>query len=121
MLVDYPTGLMPCILKVSFAEEMLSPKIQTEMYSGRVRHRLIYTKVPRIISVEWHFELAEDAALFEAWFHDAIHDGANWFNIPLNLPTGNGIYQARFAEMYSGPKLIGRSQFKIKADLEIIF
>ena len=119
MLVDYPTGLMPCILKASFAEEMLSPKIQTKMYSGRVRHRLIYTKVPRIISVEWHF-IAEDAALFESWFTDAINNGADWFMMPLNLPTGNASYQARFSGMYSGPKLIGRSEFRIKADLEII-
>jgi hypothetical protein len=69
--------------------------------------------------VNWIFRSDNQAALFEAWFRDAIQDGAEWFNSPLKTPIGEGQYVCRFVSMYTGPDPIGMRAWRVSATLEI--
>lgn len=115
--LDFPVDL-PLPLRSGYGLNHASPLMRSELQSGRARQRRIYTSVPTIASVSWIFT-EQQAQLFEAWFRWQTADGAEWFNVRLSTPVGLQEYEARFADMYSGPELIGRGHWQITAQLEI--
>lgn len=56
---------------------------------------------------------------FEAWYRDAISDGAAWFNMNLRTPIGIKPYVCRFIDIYEGPVLIGGKYWQYNATLEL--
>ena len=115
--IDYPAGL-PAPLRSGYGVNHISPLIRTELETGRARQRRRYTSVPSLASVSWLMSQAQ-AQLFEAWFKWTLSDGAEWFNCRLRTPLGLQDYECRFAEMYSGPDLVGVDRWRFSADLEI--
>ena len=115
--IDFPAGL-PCPLRDGYDLNPVQSFMRTPMDSGRARQRRKFTSVPEMVNVSWHFQ-DNEAAAFEAWFRDAIHDGADWFNIELKTPVGVQPYVARFTEMYKGGRIIGKSSWRFQAALEL--
>lgn len=115
--IDFPKSL-PCPLKEGYGLEHVSTFARTDMESGRARNRRKFTSVPSMTGVAWIFNDAQ-AQAFEAWFRDAIQDGADWFNCDLKSPIGEKPYVCRFTDMYKGPEPIGAKHWKITAKLEI--
>lgn len=116
--IDYPEGL-PCPLRDGYTLRPVKPFMRTSMESGRSRQRRKFGSVPTLANVSWIFENDTQAALFEAWFHEVINDGVDWFNSPMKTPVGYGQYVCRFVDMYTGPNLMGVSAWRVDAQLEI--
>lgn len=95
--------------------------VRTGMASGRAKQRRSFTSVPTMLPVSWMFT-GPETMLFEAWFRDAINDGADWFMLELKTPLEPfgqlGHYRCRFTDMYSGPELNG-CLWRISANLEV--
>jgi hypothetical protein len=115
--IKYPSSL-PTPLRLGYGMNHASPMMRTELQSGRARQRRTYTSVPTIVDVSWLMSKAQ-AQIFEAWFKFTVMDGAEWFDCKLRTPLGLGEYYCRFAEMYSGPELVGIEMWKFTAKLEI--
>jgi len=115
--IDFPAGL-PCALREPQSTQHVDPMVRTPMESGRARQRRRFTSVPSIQQFGWLFNDAQ-AAAFEAWYRDAIHDGADWFNMPVRTPIGRVTLVCRFTGMYEGPNLRGRNLWRFNAELEI--
>ncbi|WP_288659542.1 MULTISPECIES: hypothetical protein [Pseudomonas] len=116
-MIQYPEGL-PCALRDGYDLSPVSPLKRSEMQSGRARQRRRFTSVPTMASVSWIMNDVQ-GQLFEAWFRDALEDGALWFEMPLKTPEGERSYTARFTDIYSGPTLTGKSNWKFTAQLEL--
>jgi len=122
--IDFPSHL-PCGQRDGYGLQPVQPFARTAMATGRARQRRTFTNVPTMADVSW-LMTPEQAMLFEAWFRDAINDGADWFNCDLRSPLdgrsipGVSSYECRFTEMYEGPRPFGASDWKISAKLELI-
>ena len=122
--IDFPSQL-PCGQREGYGLQPVQTFARTPMAAGRARQRRTFTNVPTMVDVSW-IMTPEQAALFEAWFRDAINDGADWFNCELRSPLdgrdnpGVSQYECRFTEMYSGPAPVGAFEWRISAKLEII-
>lgn len=114
--IDFP-HLLPCFLREGYDINHVQPFMRTTMESGRARQRRKFTSVPSMINVSL-LCTDEQAQSFEAWFRDAIHDGADWFNALIKTPMGLQRYACRFTDMYSGPRLTGKSLWRFSATLE---
>lgn len=115
--IDFPADL-PCALREGQATQHVQPFRRSEMVSGRAVQRRKFTSVPSVQQFSWLFNDSE-AAAFEAWFRDAISDGAAWFNMQARTPLGKVSLVCRFTEMYSGPDITGRNLWRIRAPLEV--
>jgi hypothetical protein len=116
-MIDYPASLPPP-LRSGYSLQHVSPLMRTQLESGRARQRRKYTSVPTMAQVSWLFTQGQ-AQLFEAWFRWDLKDGAEWFFADLRTPMGLQPYECRFADMYSGPSLVGRLHWQFSATLEI--
>jgi hypothetical protein len=116
-MIEYPAGL-PKPLRSGYGLQHVSPLMRTQLETGRARQRRRYTSVPTMAAVSWLFTQGE-AQLFEAWFRWELMDGAEWFAAPLKTPTGLQPFECRFADMYSGPELVGIDMWKFTAEIEI--
>lgn len=114
--IDFPNSL-PCFLHEGYDINHAQPFFRTTMVSGRARQRRKFTSVPSMINVSLLCDGAQ-AQAFEAWFRDAIHDGADWFNAIIKTPLGLHRHACRFVDMYSGPKQTGKSLWRFSATLE---
>lgn len=115
--IDWPDGL-PCALREGHSTQHGQPFRRTQLDSGRVRQRRRFSNVPSGQRFSWLFDEPQCAA-FEAWFRDAISDGASWFNMESRTPLGKVGLVCRFAEMYAGPDLVGVDLWQVSAPLEI--
>ena len=115
--IDYPTGL-PLPLRNGYDINHVSPLMRSDLQSGRARQRRRYTSVPSMASVSWNMN-QQQAQLFEAWFRWELVDGSEWFNAELRTPLGLQSYECRFADIYSGPQLVGVDRWVFQAMLEI--
>jgi len=122
--IDFPSQL-PCGQREGYGLQPVQPFARTPMATGRAKQRRTFTNVPTMADVSW-IMTPEQTVLFEAWFRDAINDGADWFNCELRSPLdgrdnpGTSQYECRFTEMYSGPAPVGAFEWRISAQLEII-
>jgi len=115
--INFPAGL-PCALREGHSTQHVQPFRRSEMVSGRAVQRRRFTSVPSVQRFAWIFTSSQ-AAAFEAWFRDALHDGAAWFNMESRTPLGMVNLVCRFTEMYEGPEIVGRNSWKIQATLEV--
>jgi len=109
---------LPLPEQSGYAIQHVSPLQRTEMVSGRARQRRIYTSVPSMVAVQF-FCTELQAMAFEAWFRDAITDGADWFLCTLKTPIGLKKYEARFSGIYEGPVLVAFNNWTFSATIEI--
>ncbi|AIR71483.1 hypothetical protein [Dickeya fangzhongdai] len=116
--VNYPCDYLPMPQRTGHAFNPVSPMIRTQLTSGRSRQRRLYTSTPTQAGVTWIFSDIQ-AELFEAWYRDAIADGADWFNMDLRTPLGVESYVCRFTDIYDGPTLIGFGRWQLTATLEL--
>lgn len=116
--INYPDEYLPMPLQEGYALKPVSPLLRTDLTSGRARQRRLYTSTPSQAQVSWLF-LESEAQLFEAWFRDAISDGAAWFNANLRTPLGVESYVCRFVDIYDGPIITGGKYWEFTATLEL--
>ena len=121
-MIAYPD--IPLPLRDGYGFQAVDPLQRTALDSGRARQRRRFTSVPTIASVTWRLGDV-DAMAFEAWYRDALVDGAEWFEMPLKVPEspyGAKLYQARFTGIYSGPVLVSGSVslWDFSAQLELV-
>ena len=116
-MIEYPSQL-PLPLREGYGLRHVDPMVRTQLASGRARQRRRFTSVPSVVSVSWVMSQPE-AQLFEAWYRDAISDGAAWFQCPLKTPLGIQHYDARFTGIYRGPNLVGLCHWRFTAELEL--
>lgn len=117
MAISYPAGL-PLGLKQGRSYQLVSPKQRSDLVSGRARQRRRFTNVPEGAQVAWIFSDAE-ATTFIAWWRDALIDGTQWFDMPLDTPLGLAPHACRFVDVYTGPSSIGPNHWSITAELEL--
>lgn len=115
--INYPSQLRPP-LRENYSVQHVSPLLRTQMQSGRARQRRLFTSVPSMVQVSFHFGSEAEARLFEVFFQDTLKDGAEWFNAPLRTPMGFQNYECRFTDIYGPLELSGRS-WRTSAQLEI--
>lgn len=118
MAATYPAGL-PKPLIANYGYRHQETIARTELVTGRAIQRKIYGSVPSMFSANWIFHNDAQAAAFEAWFRDALDNGAGWFEINLKTPAIREPRLARFTGMYSGPTLTGGRYWAFSATLEI--
>lgn len=116
--INYPEGL-PWPVRDGYDINHVQPFRRTQMESGRSRNRRRFEGSPSVVNVTWIFNNDAEAALFEAWFRDALKDGTEWFNCPLKTPVGEAEYVCQFTAMYQGPKQVGLCAWRVSAVLEI--
>lgn len=116
--VDYPAGL-PNPLRDNHTLKPARPFHRTELQSGRAINRRAYSSVPTAGVWNFHFKEPAQAAVFEAWFRDALHDGTKWFNVKRLTPLGMMELTCRFTDIYNGPTLIGRNMWRFECPLEV--
>jgi hypothetical protein len=117
-MILYPESL-PRGLHNGRTYQTVSPLQRSELNSGRARQRRRFTSVPTMASISWIFNSAQ-AQAFEAWWRDALIDGSQWFECPLETPLGYSTdYVARFTDIYSGPNRLGPMLWQITAELEL--
>lgn len=119
MPIYYPESL-PLGLRNGRTYQLVSPLQRSELASGRAIQRRRFTSVPQGASVQWIFSDAQGQA-FEAWWRDALKDGAAWFEMPLRTPMGLQHHTCRFTGVYSGPAFIGNGLWSYSAELELRF
>lgn len=117
MTINYPTGL-PRGLHSGRTYKTVSPLRRSELASGRARQRRNFTSVPAMASISWIFNSVQ-AQAFEAWWRDALIDGSQWFECPLETPLGYQDYTARFTDIYDGPSRAGPLLWSFTAELEL--
>lgn len=117
MSISYPTSL-PRGLHSGRTYSVVSPLLRSELANGRARQRRKFLSVPEYAEVSWLFNDLQGTT-FEAWFRDALVDGSEWFDCPLDHPLGYATYRARFASIYGGPERIGPALWRYTATLEI--
>ncbi|EOY8497439.1 hypothetical protein [Providencia stuartii] len=117
--ITYPHDYLPLPQQEGYAFQPVSPLRRTQLSSGRARQRRAYTSTPTNASVSWYFEKDQQAQLFEAWFRDALSDGAAWFMMKLQTPLGVELYKCRFMDIYDGPTLAPPKHWKFSATLEL--
>lgn len=117
MPIKYPSGL-PRGLKQGRSYQLVSPLKRSNLVTGRAIQRRGFTDVPMGASVSWIFN-DEQARAFESWWRDALIDGSQWFDCPLDTPFGFEEYPARFTDVYSGPTVAGYKLWSYSAQLEL--
>lgn len=116
--INYPHNVLPVPLQDGFGLSPVSPLLRTELTSGRARQRRRFTSTPTVASVSWLLNDTQ-AQAFEAWFRDAISDGAAWFNMDLRTPGGLMPKVCRFTDIYDGPAIEGGNYWRYTAELEL--
>lgn len=117
MTIYYPEKL-PRGLHSGRSYQLVSPLARSELVSGRARQRRAFTSVPQAAKIQWLFTSVQ-GQLFEAWWRDALTDGVNWFECPLETPLGYSEYRCRFTGVYSGPTRVGPELWSYSAELEL--
>ncbi|MFM0326080.1 hypothetical protein [Caballeronia glebae] len=77
-LVAWPDRL-PSPSETGYSYQAQAPFIRTNMDSGLARQRRRFVRIPTTVSVAWTLS-QEELALFEAFVHYDLIDGAAWFS-----------------------------------------
>ena len=116
-MIQYPEGL-PCFERQGYDMQTVSPLLRSTMQSGRARQRRQYLSTPTYVTAQVTMSDAQ-AQLFKAWFDEVLISGALEFECPLKTDLGARLYRARFADIYQGPELVGRSLWRFRCPLEL--
>lgn len=115
--VRWPVNLgLPLLKGYNYkpAENLLN----TKMDSGYSRSRRRFKKAPGQATVSFLFN-AEQAALFDGWFHNVIHDGADYFIFPLKVSNGVMDHVVRFKPPHKPMKPVGQKLWSTSLLLEV--
>jgi len=115
----YPHDYLPMPQQDGYGFKPVSPLKRTELITGRARQRRAYTSTPTQASIDWFMETDAQAMLFEAWYHETITDGVDWFYMRLQTPLGVEFYKCRFTDIYQGPTLVAPIYWRFTATLEL--
>lgn len=115
--INYPKQL-PMPQQQGYELQTVSPLLRTRLRSGRARQRRAFTNVPTIVKVNYLMTEGQ-AQLFEGWFRWTLKDGSEWFNCRIKTNLGLQDYVCRFADIYTGPKMISPKYWRYSAELEI--
>lgn len=115
----YPHDYLPMPQQEGYGFQAVSPLKRTELTTGRSRQRRAYTSTPTRANVNWFMETDGQAMLFEAWYHETITDGADWFYMKLQTPMGVEFYKCQFTDIYQGPTLVAPIYWRFSATLEL--
>lgn len=118
MAIAYPSSL-PLGLASGSSYESISPTKRSTMVTGRARVRRKWKDVPEVRSIVWQGNGPEITAL-RAWIRDALNEGVDWFDMPLQTPEGFAPYTCRLIDGYKGPVRGGPDIWSISAQLEMI-
>jgi len=117
MTIEYPKGL-PLPLREGYGLQHVDPVQRTPLASGRTRDRERFKSVPSDVSVSWLLSPTE-AMRFEGWHAHELNSGASWFDWPTLTPIGMSVYEAKFAQMYKGPDLVGVDHWRYTAVIRL--
>ena len=112
-MIQYPAEL-PLPLQDGYGLSTVDPMQATQMVTGRTRYRVRHSYVPNEVRFNFNFSEAE-AGFFEAWYARTLNNGMEWFEMPLQLPSGFTTYQAHFKAIYQGPDLTQVSRWRYSA------
>lgn len=106
-----PTPKLPVDIETS------DVTVRSSMEDGGARQRRVYTLILTNYSASVEFT-RQQMQIFEAWHHHYLHDGAEWFSMPL--ACGSGIYdaEARFTSGKIKAKLIEGAVFAVTLEIE---
>lgn len=99
-LVAWPDRLPPPLAS-GYGYQPQASFIRTNMDSGLARQRRRFARIPSTVSVSWIFT-QEQLALFEAFVHYDITDGADWFS--AQIANGQELQSVK-ARMIGAPKV----------------
>ena len=116
-MIQYPAEL-PLPLQEGYGLSTVDPMQATQMVTGRTRYRVRHSYVPNEVRFNFNFSEAE-AGFFEAWYARTLSNGMEWFEMPLQLPSGFTTYQAHFKAIYQGPDLTQVSRWRYSAVLQL--
>ncbi|NBA95499.1 hypothetical protein [Pseudomonas sp. R5(2019)] len=116
-MIAYPEFL-PLPQRDGYGFQPVSPISRTQLANGRAIQRRKFRNVPTVATVSWLFSDAQ-AQLFEGWFEHILISGSLWFQCPLKTPLGMDEHRARFVDIYDGPNLVGVSQWRFTAKVEL--
>ncbi|UKL14890.1 putative tail tip protein [Erwinia phage Gungnir39] len=117
--IYYPHDYLPMPLQDGYAFSPVSPLVRSTKVNGRGQQRRAYTSTPTMVSVTW-FMTAPESVAFESWVRDKISDGAAWFYMKLQVPTGlSELVKCRFSDFYVGPLLVPPNNWRFTATLEL--
>lgn len=71
-----------------------------------------------LINVRWVFTEAE-FAVFEAWHHHTVLDGAAWFSVSLRNGQGASTHTARFNGPWEATPLAGTGTWAVSGTLRV--
>ena len=117
--IYYPHDSLPMPLQEGYGFQPVSPLKRTQLTTGRARQRRAFTSTPTQASITWFMETDAQGLAFESWFRDALSDGAAWFMMKLQTPSGIKFYKCRFTDIYQGPVLVAPIYWKYTATLEL--
>lgn len=117
--IFYPHEYLPMPLQDGYGFSPVSPLLRSQKVNGRAQQRRAFLSTPTNVSVTW-FMTPQQAQLFEAWYQNAITDGAAWFFMKLQTPL-NVVDQVkcRFTDIYQGPVLTPPNYWTFTATLEL--
>jgi hypothetical protein len=112
----YP-AVLPAPMVEGYELEQDRALLRTDMEIGAARVRRITADAPTKVRLRWLFRQSE-MALFEAWYHYRLADGARWFRI--NLASGQGIQEMEARFVSRPARALERGmRFVVRAELEV--
>lgn len=110
---------LPAPLLAGYGVKPDSAVARTDMEAGPARVRRRFTAVPKRVPLACVLDEAQAAAFVTFWESD-LADGANWFDLSVNLGSGVVTRSARFLETYSLDMLIGSGDlWKLSGQVEV--
>ncbi len=88
-----------------------------DMDIGPARVRRLATSGPTVLTLNWVL-LGNQGAIFAAWWHHEIDDGAAWFDCAVKHEGGTDTVRVRFKEEPSRLRF-GQDGWKLSASVEI--
>jgi len=108
-------GLLPNP-STGYALNPVDPVVRSDVEQGPARSRRRFTSAPTKAPVTWKLN-KEQFAIFEAFHHYRLNDGAAWFNVNIINGQGLTLCEARFSKMWQA-KAAG-NRWRVTAELEI--
>ncbi len=116
-LVAWPDRL-PDPMASGYSYQPQAPFVRSNMDSGLARQRRRFISVPTQVSVQWTFD-RELLALFEAFVHYDLIDGAAWFSAVVHNGLERSSVKARMIGAFKVDN-IEPGSWRVSATLETI-
>ena len=115
-MAAWPNGF-PAPLSSQFGIQADQLFIRSDFEAGPARHRRRSTYPVDKLQVDWLLTRAQFGS-FQAWWHSDIDSGAGWFDVSLDLGSGETDYEMRFVEPYRASQ-VNFEYWRVSANVEI--